>query len=126
MSNTEPKPSEFRLSKDKKTLGVTFDNGEHVEFSAEFLRVQSPSAEVQGHSESQRQTVPGKREVLITGVAPVGNYEVRIDFSDFHKSGIYSWSYFRTLAAEREALWARYLKELEEKGLSREIPDIRH
>ncbi|MCB1436322.1 MAG: DUF971 domain-containing protein [Rhodobiaceae bacterium] len=120
MSENEPKPTEIRLSKDKSVLSVTFPDSGPTDFSAEFLRVNSPSAEVQGHSPSQRQTVPGKRNVLITGVAPVGNYAVRLTFSDSHQSGIYSWSYFLSLAAERDRLWNRYLAELEEKGLSRD------
>ena len=120
MTNSKAWPTEIRVSQDKRNLTIGFDNGERHEFTAEFLRVMSPSAEVQGHSPSQKQTVPGKREIGIMKVEPVGNYAVRISFDDMHNSGIYSWDYFRKLGAEREDLWSAYLAELEEKGLSRD------
>ncbi|MXN67258.1 DUF971 domain-containing protein [Stappia sp. GBMRC 2046] len=118
--NKKPWPTELRLKKDRKVLTITFDDGQAHEYSAEYLRVCSPSAEVQGHSPSQRKTVPGKREVAIMQVEPVGNYAVKLHFDDLHNSGIYSWDYFIKLAEEREALWGGYLKELEDKGLSRD------
>jgi len=119
----EPKawPTEIRLKDDKKTLVVSFDNGESHEYSAEYLRVCSPSAEVQGHSPSQKKTVPGKQYVGIMQIEPVGNYAVRIHFNDTHNTGIFTWDYFLELANDREKLWGGYLKELEEKGLSREF-----
>ncbi|MCB1478379.1 MAG: DUF971 domain-containing protein [Rhodobiaceae bacterium] len=120
MTNSKAWPTEIRVSQDKRNLTIGFDNGERHEFTAEFLRVMSPSAEVQGHSPSQKQTVPGKREIGIMKVEPVGNYAVRITFDDMHDTGIYSWDYFRKLGAEREDLWSAYLAELEEKGLSRD------
>ena len=120
MTNSKAWPTEIRVSKDKRSLTIGFDNGESHELTAEFLRVLSPSAEVQGHTPSQKQTVPGKRDVGIMKVEPVGNYAVRISFDDMHNSGIYSWDYFRKLGAEREDLWSAYLAELEEKGLSRD------
>ncbi|MBA5775824.1 DUF971 domain-containing protein [Stappia sp. F7233] len=113
-------PTEIRLSKDRRILTVSFDNGEAHELSAEYLRVCSPSAEVQGHSPSQRKTVTGKRGVTIIEIEPVGNYAVKLHFDDLHNSGIYSWDYFLKLGHEREVLWGGYLKELEEKGLSRD------
>ncbi|NRG18463.1 DUF971 domain-containing protein [Rhizobiales bacterium] len=116
----KPWPTEIRLKKGRKVLAVTFDDGQSHEYSAEYLRVCSPSAEVQGHSPSQRKTVPGKRDVAIMQIEPVGNYAVKLHFDDLHNSGIYSWDYFLKLADEREALWGGYLKELEEKGLSRD------
>lgn len=116
----KPWPAELRLKKGRKVLAVTFDDGQAHEYSAEYLRVCSPSAEVQGHSPSQRKTVPGKRDVAIMQIEPVGNYAVKLHFDDLHNSGIYSWDYFLKLANEREALWGGYLKELEEKGLSRD------
>ena len=112
-------PTELRIAPDKKTLIVTFDNGEHHDLSAEMLRVMSPSAEVQGHSPAQRKTVGGKRDVQITAVEPVGNYAVRIIFDDMHSTGIYAWGYLEQLGRERDARWAIYLAELAEKGLSR-------
>lgn len=114
-------PTEIRLKDDKKTLVVSFDNGESHEYSAEYLRVCSPSAEVQGHSPSQKKTVPGKQYVGIMQIEPVGNYAVRIHFNDTHNTGIFTWDYFLELANSREKLWGGYLKELEEKGLSREF-----
>ena len=88
-----PWPTELRLHKDRKTLSVAFDNGESFELAAEYLRVRSPSAEVQGHSPDERKTVPGKRNVAILEVNPVGNYAVRLVFDDMHSTGIYSWDY---------------------------------
>ena len=116
----EPWPTEIRLKKDRRTLAVTFDSGESYELPAEYLRVVSPSAEVQGHSPSERKTVGGKRNVEILKVEPVGNYAVRLTFDDLHDTGIYSWAYLRALGREKEERWGRYLAELAEKGLSRE------
>ena len=113
-------PTEITLAKDKRALRVAFDDGTSFELPAEYLRVESPSAEVQGHSPAERKTVPGKREVQIIGVEPVGNYAVRLQFDDMHQTGIYSWPYLRSLGEEREARWAAYLAELEAKGLSRD------
>jgi DUF971 family protein len=118
----QPWPTEIRLKKDRKALAVSFDSGESYELAAEYLRVASPSAEVQGHSPEQRQTVPGKKHVEIMKVEPVGNYAVKLHFDDLHDTGIYSWTYLRTLGAEHEERWGQYLAELEEKGLSREPP----
>jgi len=120
MSDARPWPTEIRLSKDRRALTVRFDDGVDHELPAEMLRVLSPSAEVQGHSREQRQTVPGKREVAIAAVDPVGNYAVRLTFSDGHNTGLFSWTYLRKLGDEREALWREYLGELKAKGLSRE------
>lgn len=113
-------PTELRVSKDRRTLTVTFPGEEPFEFPAEMLRVLSPSAEVQGHSPEQRVTVPGKMDVAISRIEPVGNYAVRIVFDDFHDSGIFTWSYFMTLGREKEERWQSYLDELTQKGLSRE------
>ena len=112
-------PTEIRLRPDRRSLIVRFDDGAEHDLPAEYLRVLSPSAEVQGHSPDQRKTVPGKRDVTITAVTPVGNYAVRLTFSDRHDSGLYTWSYLRRLGEERDSLWAGYLRELEQKGMSR-------
>lgn len=112
-------PSQLRVSKDRKTLTVAFEDGTEHALGAEMLRVMSPSAEVQGHSAAQRKTIGGKRDVMITGVEPVGNYAVRIIFDDLHDTGIFSWTYLDELGREREAKWTQYLAELEEKGLGR-------
>ncbi|WP_274628962.1 DUF971 domain-containing protein [Arvimicrobium flavum] len=113
-------PKELRVSKDRKLLTVTFPGHAPFELPAELLRVLSPSAEVQGHSPEQRVTVPGKRNVAITKVEPVGNYAVRITFDDFHDTGIFTWDYLHTLGHEKEERWSGYLTELKEKGLSRD------
>ena len=120
-----PWPTELRLAKDRKTLDVTFDNGERFALAAEYLRVTSPSAEVQGHSPDERKTVPGKRNVAILEVHPVGNYAVRLFFDDLHSTGIYSWDYLAELGREHARRWRDYLDELATKGLSRD-PVARH
>lgn len=123
-SETEkrPWPTELRLSKDGKTLTVAFEGGERYALSAEYLRVKSPSAEVQGHSPSERQTVPGKRDVMITEIQPIGNYAVRLTFDDMHSTGIFSWDYFAELGRSLDQYWSEYLAELAAKGLTRDPP----
>ena len=117
-----PWPTELRLSKDKKVLSVAFDNGENFALEAEYLRVTSPSAEVQGHSPDERKTVPGKRNVAILEVNPIGNYAVRLVFDDMHSTGIYSWDYLAQLGREHARRWQDYLDELAAKSLSRDPP----
>lgn len=112
-------PTELRVSKDRKTLTVTFNSGATFQLPAEMLRVLSPSAEVQGHSPDQRVTVGGKKDTEIMQMNPVGNYAVRIVFDDMHDTGIFSWSYLHQLGDEQQERWLAYLAELEEKGLSR-------
>jgi DUF971 family protein len=118
-SGSRPWPTELRLAKDRKTLTVTFESGERCTLDAEYLRVMSPSAEVQGHSPDERKTVPGKRQVAILEVHAVGNYAVRLVFDDLHSTGIYSWDYLLALGRDREANWQDYLDDLAGKGLSR-------
>jgi DUF971 family protein len=113
-------PKELRVSRDRKMLTVTFPDHRPFDLPAEFLRVVSPSAEVQGHSPEQRVTVPGKRNVAIMKIEPVGNYAVRITFDDMHDTGIFTWTYLHTLGHERDERWQAYLDELAEKGLSRD------
>jgi DUF971 family protein len=112
-------PTELRLRKDRKALSIAFDDGAGFELDAEYLRVKSPSAEVQGHSPSERKTVGGKRNVAILEVQPIGNYAVRLVFDDLHSTGIFTWPYLRELGENREAYWQDYLAELTGKGLSR-------
>lgn len=119
MSGEPNWPSEIRVSPDKRTLKLAFEDKELVEFSAEFLRVHSPSAEVQGHSKDQKQTVAGKQNVEIMKIEPVGNYAVRITFDDMHNTGIFSWNYFGEMAKNQDALWQDYLTELDNKNMSR-------
>ncbi len=115
----QPWPTELRLHKDRKTLTIAFDNGERFDLAAEYLRVRSPSAEVQGHAPDERKTVPGKRNVAILELKPIGNYAVRPVFDDLHSTGIYSWDYLLALGRNREAYWQDYLDELAAKGLTR-------
>jgi DUF971 family protein len=115
-----PWPSELRLSKDKKTLSIAFEGGESVALPAEYLRVKSPSAEVQGHSPDERKTVPGKRNVTILEVNPIGNYAVRLVFDDMHSTGIFSWDYLQELGRNQPKYWQDYLDELAAKGMSRD------
>lgn len=113
-------PTELRLAKDRRSLRIVFDDGTAFDLPAEYLRVTSPSAEVQGHSPAERKTVPGKKDVQIMSVEPVGNYAVKLVFDDLHDSGIYGWSYFYELGTQYEENWQAYLDELAMKGLSRE------
>jgi DUF971 family protein len=119
MTAASPWPTELRLHKDRKTLTIVFDNGERFDLSAEYLRVRSPSAEVQGHSPSERKTVPGKRNVSILELQSIGNYAVRPVFDDLHSTGIYSWDYLLTLGRNRQRYWQEYLEELAGQGLER-------
>ena len=116
----EPWPTELRLDKEGRVLTVSFDDGESFTLPAEFLRVLSPSAEVQGHSEEQRVTVFGKQHVRISRLEPVGNYAVRIKFDDLHDTGIFSWDYLYRLGIEHDKRWRDYLAALAARGLSRE------
>jgi DUF971 family protein len=120
----EPWPTEIRLKDQGRTLAVAFDQGRSFDLSAEYLRVMSPSAEVQGHSAAERKTVGGKRNVAIMQVEPVGNYAVRLVFDDMHSTGIYSWRYLHELGTEHETKWAEYLGGLQAKSLSRDRPGL--
>jgi DUF971 family protein len=121
----EPWPTEIRLKDKGRMLAISFDAGRSYELSAEYLRVMSPSAEVQGHSAAERKTVGGKENVAIIQVEPVGNYAVRLVFDDMHSTGIYSWRYLHELGSEHDARWAEYLGQLEAKGLARDRPGAR-
>jgi DUF971 family protein len=118
-------PVEIRLPKDRRSLRVAFDDGRTFDLSAELLRVTSPSAEVQGHSEAERKTVGGKRNVTILSVDPVGNYAVRIGFDDMHSTGIYSWAFLRDLGLNAGQRFQDYLDDLRAKGLDRDRPGVR-
>lgn len=111
-----PWPSELRVDAGRSTLTVAFDDGERFALPAEYLRVELPSAEVQGHSAADKQTIPGKRRVRIELLKPVGNYATRILFDDGHDSGLYSWDYLYQLGREQEARWAAYLSNLRRSG----------
>jgi DUF971 family protein len=124
-NDTQAWPTELRLHKDRRTLTVTFDGGASFDLAAEYLRIKSPSAEVQGHSPDERKTVPGKRNVGIMEVLPVGNYAVRLVFDDMHSTGIFGWDYLLDLGRNHARYWQEYLDELAAKNLSRE-PATRH
>jgi DUF971 family protein len=113
-------PIELRLKKTEKLLQVQFDNGRMFSLPAEYLRVESPSAEVQGHGPGQKTLVSGRAYVGIIGIESVGNYAVRITFDDLHDTGIFSWSYLYQLGVEYEQRWRAYLEALAANGLSRE------
>jgi len=117
---SRPWPTELRLSKDKKMLTVAFEGGERFALPAEYLRVKSPSAEVQGHSPDERKTVPGKSNVMILEVQPVGNYAIRLVFDDMHSTGIFSWDYLLELGQSQPRYWQDYLDELAAKGMTRD------
>ena len=116
---TAPWPTELRLRKDRRTLTIAFDGGESFDLAAEYRRVRSPSAEVQGHSPDERKTVAGKKNVAILEVHPIGNYAVRLVFDDMHSTGLYRWDSLFELGRDRDARWQEYLDELAGKGLSR-------
>ena len=118
--STQHWPVEIRLKQAEKALEVDFDDGSRFRFPAELLRVESPSAEVQGHGPSQKQIVAGRRHVGILALEPVGNYAIRIKFDDLHDTGIFSWAYLYELGRKQDELWANYLKALAARGLSRE------
>ena len=115
-------PKELRLTEAGRLLQVAFESGSVFDLSAEYLRVMSPSAEVQGHSPEERKTVGGKRNVTILGIDPIGTYAVRLTFDDLHSTGIYSWDLLHDLGVHYPDKWAAYIDELDQKGLDRDRP----
>jgi DUF971 family protein len=115
-------PTELNFHRQSKVLELTFDDGSHFNLPCEFLRVYSPSAEVQGHGPGQRVLQLGKEEVNIDRIEPVGNYAVCLHFDDEHNTGIYSWDYLLRLGQNQEGLWQEYLDELEKAGHKRKKP----
>ena len=113
-------PTEIRLMKDKRTLCVSFEDGSHFHLAAEYLRVESPSAEVKGHSPAERKTVPGKRNVTISAIDPVGNYAVKLKFDDGHDTGLFTWDYLHELGQTYSQKWPPYEASLASLGLSRD------
>jgi DUF971 family protein len=114
-----PVPTEIRLDRAARVLHVTFDDGIGYALPAEYLRVESPSAEVQGHGPNQKTILGGKQHVGIGAVEPVGHYAVRLVFDDGHDTGIFSWDYLRDLGVEQDRWWSAYLAALTARGLSR-------
>ncbi len=117
---TAPVPTEIRLKKDERLIEVDFADGQSFRFPAEFLRVESPSAEIQGHGPGRKTILAGRRHVGIMDIESVGNYAVRIRFDDLHDTGLYSWEYLYELGVSQDSLWTAYLAALEERGLSRD------
>ena len=115
-----PRPVEIRHKQAEKELEVEFDDGATFTLPAEILRVESPSAEVQGHGPSQKKLVAGRREVGMMAIEPVGNYAIRITFDDLHDTGIYTWSYLYELGTNLDAAWKGYIDALAAAGLSRD------
>ena len=114
-----PIATELRVRRATKRLDVSFDDGQSFSLPAEYMRVESPSAEVQGHAPDQKIIVAGKQDVNISEVEPIGNYAVRVRFSDGHDTGIFTWTYLHELGAEYDTRWAAYLEALRQKGLRR-------
>lgn len=117
-------PTEIRLHRADGVLDVAFDDGARFHLPSEYLRVESPSAEVQGHGPGQKKLVSGRRHVRVINLEAVGNYAVRLMFDDLHDTGIYTWEYLRELGEQHEARWQAYLDELAAHGLSRD-PAVR-
>jgi DUF971 family protein len=117
---TTPTPTEITLHQGSRRLDIGYDDGAHFSLPCEYLRVHSPSAEVRGHSPSQAVLQTGKRLVNITAIEPVGNYAVKLVFTDGHDSGLYSWDHLYTLGRDHDALWAHYLAQLAAAGADRD------
>jgi DUF971 family protein len=113
-------PTEIRVRRAEKLIEIDFDDGARFSLPAEYLRVESPSAEVQGHGPDERKTVAGRRYVGIMGVEPVGHYAIRILFDDMHDTGIFSWHYLHELGRNQARRWEAYVQALKAKGLSRD------
>jgi len=119
LTPNSPRPTDIRLHQASRLLEIIFDDGKSARLSCEFLRVYSPSAEVRGHGAGQEVLQTGKEDVDITDIEPVGNYAVKLVFSDGHDTGLYSWDYLYELAANYEALWLEYLGKLAMAGIKR-------
>ncbi len=119
----QPTPIEINLQQKSRRLVVLFDEGSRFEFSCEFLRVHSPSAEVRGHGTGNEVLQRGKEGVNITAIEPVGNYAVKLVFDDGHDSGLYSWDYLYKIGKQQSSLWQSYQSKLEQAGDSRQTED---
>jgi DUF971 family protein len=117
---SETWPTELRVKSKGTVLSISFDSHESFELSAEFLRVESPSAEVKGHGPGQEQLVFGKRRVTITKAEPIGTYAVRLIFSDGHSTGLFTWSYLAKLGREHAVIWQAYEAKLKAEQRSRD------
>lgn len=124
LSKETPHPTEIRLHQKSKILDITFSDGKKFQFSCEFLRVHSPSAEVSGHGPGQEVLQTGKKMINIRKIEPIGNYAIQLHFTDGHNTGLYSWDLLYNYGLNQDKIWQRYLQRMEEAGASRE-PDIR-
>ena len=118
-----PTPKDIKLHQKSKLLEIIFDDQTECMLSCEFLRVYSPSAEVQGHHPSQAVLQTGKENVNITDISPVGNYAIKIHFTDGHDTGLYSWAYLHNLAKNYEQLWLEYIGKLDAAGIKRNVDE---
>lgn len=119
LTPNSPRPIDIKLHQSSRLLEIKFDNGTECMLSCEFLRVYSPSAEVRGHGVGQEMLQVGKEDVNIIAIQPVGNYAVKLVFSDDHDTGLYSWDYLYELARDYESLWLEYLGKLSVAGVKR-------
>ena len=117
---TRIKPTEIRLKKAEKILEIDFEDGKTFRLTAELLRVESPSAEVQGHGPSQKTLLTGRRHVGIMSIEPIGNYAIKIVFDDLHDTGIYSWETLYDYGMRQDEIWQTYIDALAKRGLSRD------
>lgn len=119
LNPNSPRPTDIRLHQQSRLLEITFDNNMHCKLSCEFLRVYSPSAEVRGHGAGQEVLQTGKENVNIIAIEPIGNYAIKLQFSDGHDTGLYSWDYLYDLASNYEGLWLEYIGRLDAAGIKR-------
>ena len=113
-------PTEVKLRRQSNTLELSYSDGSQLEFSSEFLRVHSPSAEVRGHGNGQEVLQTGKRNVKLKNLEPVGNYAVKLEFDDGHSTGIFSWDYLVSIGRDKKKLWEDYLLRLQQAGKTRD------
>jgi DUF971 family protein len=123
MNKIDKIPVNIQLHQRSAVLELEYDNGKTYQLSCEFLRVLSPSAEVQGHGRGQEVLQTGKKNVKINNIKPVGKYAIQLVFDDGHDSGLYSWRYLHELCENQEAYWKNYLQRLHETGEGRD-PDV--
>ena len=120
LSKETPHPTEIKLHQKSRILDITFSDRKEFQFSCEFLRVHSPSAEVSGHGPGQEVLQTGKKMVSIQKIEPIGNYAIQLNFTDGHNTGLYSWDLLYNYGLNQDKIWQRYLQRMEEAGASRE------
>jgi DUF971 family protein len=125
MAAQHPQPTEIKLRRQSRVLELSFNDGAQFTFPCEFLRVYSPSAEVQGHGPGQGILLINKETVSIRDIEPVGNYAIKLRFDDGHDTGLYSWEYLYKLGQKQTQLWQKYLDRLQQVGYSRQEPEVK-